>query len=77
MVFKRGHLKTVEAWQPAPGAKESAAFPDLTFLQVLFGYRSIDELRFSFKDCYMANNDAQVVLRALFPRRLSDVFPIQ
>lgn len=77
MVFKRGRLKLIEAWKPTPGANESAAFPDLTFLQILFGYRSIDELRFSFKDCYMMNNNINVIIRSLFPKRLSDVFPIQ
>jgi hypothetical protein len=76
MVFKRGHLKVVEAWRKKLGEVESAAFPDLTFLQLLFGYRSLEELRFAFKDCYVMNNTARVVLKTLFPRRLSDVLPV-
>ncbi len=74
--FSRGRLKTLEPWKPKPNDHESAAFPDLTFLQLLFGYRSFDELRFAFKDCYWSNNTARVALNALFPKRLSDVFPI-
>jgi hypothetical protein len=76
LAFAHGRLKTVAAWKPKPRDDESAAFPDLTFLQLLFGYRSFDELRFAFKDCYWSNNTARVVLNALFPKRLSDVFPV-
>lgn len=76
LVFTRGRLKTVDVWKPKPGDNESAAFPDLTFLQLLFGYRSMDELRFAFKDCYWMNNTVRVLLNALFPKRLSDMFAI-
>jgi GNAT superfamily N-acetyltransferase len=76
MVFVRGRLKTVEAWKSTTKDDESAAFSDLTFLQLLFGYRSLNELCFAFKDCYWSNNTARVVLNALFPKHLSDVFPV-
>ena len=76
MVFVRGRLKTVEAWKSKKTDDESAAFPDLTFLQLLFGYRSLNELCFAFKDCYWSNNTVRVMLNALFPKRLSDVFPV-
>jgi hypothetical protein len=36
----------------------------------------MDELRFAFKDCYWSNNTVRVLLDALFPKRLSDVFAI-
>lgn len=51
-------------------------FPELTFLQLLFGYRSIDELILSYADLYTNNNDALVLLRALFPKRPSQVIPM-
>ncbi len=76
MVISNGRLKTVEAWSPAAKDDGDAAFPDLTFIQLLFGYRSLDELRHAFKDCYYEHNTARVLLNALFPRRLSDVFPV-
>ncbi|MGE5251411.1 MAG: GNAT family N-acetyltransferase [Bacteroidota bacterium] len=75
LVFERGRLRTVEAWKPQSD-RESAAFPGLTFLQMLFGYRSFDELHFAFADCYWNDGQARVLLNALFPRRLSDVFPV-
>ncbi|MBP6016881.1 MAG: GNAT family N-acetyltransferase [Candidatus Promineofilum sp.] len=54
-----------------------ALFPDLTFLQLLFGYRSIDELTLSFADFYTKNNDALVLLRILFPKRPSRTIPME
>ena len=77
MIFQRGHIKDVLPWKYIRGKDEGdAAFPDLTFLQLLFGYRSLDELRFAFKDCYYEHSTARVLLNALFPKRLSDVFPV-
>jgi GNAT superfamily N-acetyltransferase len=77
MVFARGRLKTVEPWTPAIDHNQGdAGFPDRVFLQLLFGYRSFEELRYAFKDCYYEHNTARVLLNALFPKRLSDVFPV-
>ena len=77
MIFRHGKLKAVETWKPASKVDEGdAAFPGLTFLQLLFGYRSFDELRYAFKDCYWENNNVRALLNALFPKRLSDVFPV-
>ena len=77
MVFERGRLKDALPWKYIRGTDDGdAAFPDLTFIQLLFGYRSLDELRHAFKDCYYEHNTARVLLNALFPRRLSDVFPV-
>jgi hypothetical protein len=77
LVFTRGKLKTAEAWTPVANKDEGdAAFPGRTFLQLLFGYRSFEELRFAFPDCYWEHRTARVLLNALFPKRLSDVFPV-
>jgi len=73
--FQDGRLKEVEAWKPQYN-EESAAFPGLTFLQLLFGYRSIDELHYALPDCYWSNSQARTLLNILFPKRLSDVFPV-
>jgi len=53
-----------------------SAFPDLTFLQLLFGYRSLEELDRSFADCRPGRGDARVLLEALFPGRPSDLWPV-
>jgi len=77
MIFESGKLKSVERWEK-PDTEEEAmiAFPNLTFLQLLFGYRSFDELRNSYADCYYEGKyqDAAAVLRVLFPKKSSNVW---
>ena len=76
LAFHQGCLRASEAWQPTPNERGTAAFPDLTFLQLLFGYRTLEELRYAFADCWVENDATQAVLEALFPRQDSDVWPI-
>ena len=76
LVFHHGRLQAVEAWTPTPDERGSAAFPDLTFLQLLFGYRTLDDLRYAFADCWVENYATHALLEALFPRQDSDVWPI-
>ncbi len=73
--FEEGKLTAVEDWQPRPKDYGKAAFPGLTFLQLLFGYRSLDELTTAFADCY-AWDDVKPVLRALFPKQPSNVWMV-
>jgi hypothetical protein len=51
-------------------------FPDRTFLQLLFGFRGLEELETMFVDCVVRTNEARVLLTALFPKRPSDVWPV-
>jgi len=74
MVFDKGQLQSVESWKPRD--EESAAFPGVTFLQMVFGHRNLDEIHYAFPDCYWENNLAYRLLNILFPKKLSDVFPI-
>jgi predicted acetyltransferase len=53
-----------------------ASFPEFTFLHLLFGHRSIDDLILAFTDVFTANNEARVLLRALFPQRGSRTHPL-
>jgi hypothetical protein len=82
LLFENGRLATVEPWQPTPqGHSGEAAFPGLTFLQLLFGFRSLEEIRYAFPDCWADNEWAgggpiSVLLDAIFPRQPSDVWPI-
>ena len=71
-----GQLARVEPWQPTPELRGSARFPDLTFLQLLLGYRSLEELKHAFADCATANDEARALLEILFPKRSSDVWPV-
>jgi len=75
LVFTDGKLTTVEEYKPTPvGHSGDAAFPDLTFLQILFGRRDLDELRHIFADCW-ANEQATNLLNVLFPKQVSNVWP--
>jgi hypothetical protein len=77
LVFEQGRLVTVDAWQPTPqGHSGEAAFPERTFLQLLFGYRSLAELKYSFADCWTNSDATHALLDALFPRQPSDIFGV-
>jgi hypothetical protein len=87
--FARGALTKVEAWTPPvtvqgiefgrssrdPG-RPLAMFPDLTFLQLLFGFRALEALEAAFPDCVVRTHEARALLQALFPRSPSDVWPV-
>ncbi|MGD8626804.1 MAG: GNAT family N-acetyltransferase [Anaerolineae bacterium] len=76
LVFEDGRLAEVTPWQPTVEKGGDAAFPDLTFLQLLFGYRTLEELDQTFPDCWLGSDDAWALLEALFPRASSDLWPL-
>ncbi|HEY6285834.1 MAG TPA: GNAT family N-acetyltransferase [Ktedonobacteraceae bacterium] len=72
MVFEKGHITRIESWRaPAYQNTADASCPALVFLQLLFGYRSLDELRYAFPDVRVENSNAEVLLNALFPKKFS------
>jgi hypothetical protein len=76
LIFERGSITVIEPMKISSDTTADANFPDLTFLHLLFGHRSLDELRHAFVDCYVGNNTARILLNALFPKRLSNVYSI-
>ena len=76
LVFEDGRLTRCASYRPLPDVKDSAGFPGLTFLQLLFGHRSLDELRYAFADCWVDGDTPRVLLEALFPKQASRVWPI-
>jgi hypothetical protein len=77
VVFEKGKLVTIEAWKPTPvGHTGDAAFPPHTFLQLLFGYRSLDMLKANFADCWTDRDVIHALLSALFPYKPSNVWPV-
>lgn len=76
LVLDQGRLAAMEVWDPGGNWEAAPAFPGLTFLQLLFGYRSLAELEYAFADCRVEDNEARVLLDALFPRQHSHVWPI-
>jgi hypothetical protein len=87
--FERGALTKVETWAPPVAVqgiefgrssndprRPLAMFPDLTFLQLLFGFRSLEALEAAFPDCIVRTQEARALLQALFPRSPSDVWAV-
>lgn len=71
MAFKEGKLVDVNPYSPEHFFDADAFLPDLTFLQLLFGYRNLDELNYARADCFPNNADAAALLNALFPKQHS------
>jgi Acetyltransferase (GNAT) domain len=75
--FERGKITEVAPWAEADARAvtvASAAFPDETFTHLLCGTRSLAELEGLSPDCEVANEEARVVLGALFPKAPSAVW---
>jgi GNAT superfamily N-acetyltransferase len=77
LALDRGALRVIEPWAPEPRFESGdVRFPDLTFLQVLFGRRTLQELRLAFPDCGWKDNESLVLINALFPRQSPEILPI-
>lgn len=77
LTFTGGKLTAVEPWRrPVWGDQPRATFPPLVFLQLLFGRRSLAELRESFPDV-STDDDAAPLLNILFPQGLSRVMWVE
>jgi hypothetical protein len=70
-----GRIET-DVWLEPHYQDGDALFPDLTFLQLLFGYRSLDEIEYAFPDAGTRKEMARVLLNALFPKLPSLVWQI-
>lgn len=76
LAFKNGQLQSAENWQPSGWRSDAhGGFPPLVFLQLLFGRRSLDDLRYAYPDVW-AKDDADVLLRTLFPVQTSFVMEL-
>ncbi|ABU58440.1 GNAT family N-acetyltransferase [Roseiflexus castenholzii] len=76
MVFEEGRIAFIEPWQaPIYGDETSACFPPLVFLQLLFGRRSLEELR-AWHDDVWADDEPAMLLNSLFPKQQSWVLPL-
>ena len=89
LVFDNGRLKTAEPWAlardvvgqefglPSPDPRRPIAlFPGHTWVQLVLGYRRLDQLMATYPDCLVRSGDARALLEVLFPRRHSDVWPL-
>ncbi|MBI5567179.1 MAG: hypothetical protein HY870_19935 [Chloroflexi bacterium] len=72
LIFDQGKLTQAALWQATDEneAFNMTSFPPLVFLKLLFGYRSLQELRYAFPDCW-ANEQDTLLLDTLFVKQSS------
>lgn len=73
LVWEAGRLADIRPFEVNRLEEGDVRFPELTFLQILFGHRSYEELHHAFVDCYASSVDARVLVEVLFPKRPSTV----
>ncbi len=74
--FENGKLLNVEAWQPVQRTDEGqAAFPDLTFLHLVFGHLQVEDLCKVYADCRV-NLDSRALVESLFPKKPSHLWAV-
>ena len=78
LVFEGGRLVTVEDWDPAGknAGNASAGFPGLTFIQLIVGYATPEQVRNGHPDCWVGSDEARVLLNTLFPKQSSHIWII-
>jgi hypothetical protein len=73
LALEKGRLVAIEPWMPSNEERGNAGFPDLSFLQLVFGYRAFEELEQSYADCWYKDDETRVLLNTLFPKKASSV----
>lgn len=71
LIFEHGKLKKIGSFTPKYVDDGDINFPGTTFLQLLFGRNSLDELNMTHADCYASNTEAAVLFNILFPKKPS------
>ena len=72
--FDRGRVTKLTDWIPGDVEDGDAAFPDLTFLQLLCGRCRTEELTSNFVDCWTNGSSPAVLLDCLFPPFTSEMW---
>ncbi len=77
LTWAQGKLVEIAPYEASHFFDYDAAFPDLTFLQLLFGYRTATELAAARADCDVENEaTAVILLNILFPKRPSHILDL-
>ena len=74
--FEKGKLKSIEPLAFDDLEKSNARFPAHTFLHLLFGHRTIEELAHIYADLETKDRETKELIGALFPKKTSHVWPI-
>ena len=69
--FEAGRLAAVAATGPTEGA---ITFPPLTFIPVLFGHRTVEQLRLAYPDISV-DGSVRLLFETLFPLMASFIYP--
>lgn len=76
LTLENGRITAATDWRaPVWNSEAGAGFPPLVFSQLLFGYRSLAELRNIYPDVW-ADDTTRPVLEALFPQRAAWILPL-
>ena len=71
--WRKGRLEDIERFRPTTEVHGKARFPDRTFLHLVFGHRSLDDVHGFFPDCVVSDPETRGLLEALFPKRPSNL----
>ena len=71
LVFAQGKLQEVGSYEPKSVDDGDLQFPDTTFLSMLFGRNSWEELNAVHADCFPRTAEAAVLCSILFPKKPS------
>jgi len=74
--FEKGLIETIKPLGFEDPQSSSASFPDLTFLHLVFGHRTMGELKIAFTDCSTKDEETEHLLDALFPKQPSEIWAI-
>ena len=72
--FEKGRVAKLTDWTPEDFEAGNAAFPELTFLQLLCGRCRTEELTSNFADCWTNGTTPAVLLDCLFPPFASEIW---
>ena len=76
LVFEEGRIARAGRLPRRRSDAAGARFPDLTFLQLMFGRRSLAELEDWYADCTVRNDETRLLIETLFPRRPSNTYSV-
>lgn len=74
--FAEGKVAEVRPWSEHSRRASDASMPEQMFCQLLLGHADISELAPAYPDFRLQNRTGAVLLRELFPRRLSRIWPL-
>ena len=75
LIVKNGVIENVASYSLKTWEDADAAFPNLTFHQMLLGFRTLGDIQYAYPDCWCHEETADLV-KILFPQSPSNVLGI-